>query len=119
MGLRTRQSRQSSVITGAVSGASAGAVAGPYGALAGGIIGAGLGIYQANEQDKAAKKAQRTRQIRIEQAIDTEMGLKKQLTSMSSRSIEAGSQGGSMATSQSNGFIGQNISNVPSSAGTF
>ena len=114
-----------SALTGAFTGAAAGAVAGPIGALAGGIIGAGIGIFSANSQKDAVKKAKRNRDEALYKASVLKDAARRQSEGLRSTGKDLGPSkpGGGSATPSAiptgatpTSSIGRGIS---SSSGTF
>ena len=119
-----RVDESSSALTGAFSGAVAGASipgAGPVGAVIGGVIGAGIGIFTANKQNKANKDAQRKRNEAIFKAsVFKNLAVKQAaLLKSTGRNLDAASGTGSQPAQSGGGSIGSNISQTPTSAGTF
>lgn len=105
-------------LTGAATGAMAGAAAGPYGALVGGIIGAGMGIFQAGQQNDAIRKAKSERRRRISMAQARQHRRTQQAESLSAQ-IRQPQQRSERSTPPATGMIGENMSSIPSSSGTF
>lgn len=114
-----------SAATGALSGALAGAPAGPAGIAAGAIIGAGLGFFGSSSRNKAARRAEQARRRRVRDASRREMEARLQAESLTAAAPRQ--TGGSQSSSSpqtpmaqmNTGIIGSNISNMPTSAGTF